>query len=194
MPRNMSFMHTKRQMRERSKIVTRRLGWRFLKPGEVLNACEKCQGLKRGEKVKKIGQICVVSAEEEPLNAMIKDREYGRLEATREGFPGMTGKEFVEMFCRLMGCEEDDVVTRIMFHHLGKPQKLFRDYSGWLGKAVVTRKPIEGVSPKFNIAANVELVVGQIHDQRFDLHWRDGQVAAKGIPASQVKKVKVKKG
>ena len=51
MPRNMSFMITTEQIKNRTKTVTRRLGWNFLKPGEVVNACEKCRGLKAGQKV-----------------------------------------------------------------------------------------------------------------------------------------------
>ena len=41
MPRNMSFMITKEQVRNRTKTVTRRLGWAFLKPGDIVNAVEK---------------------------------------------------------------------------------------------------------------------------------------------------------
>ena len=44
MPRLMSFSMTTPQVRARTKTVTRRLGWRFLKPGVVLWAVEKAQG------------------------------------------------------------------------------------------------------------------------------------------------------
>ena len=43
-------MLTKEQILARTKTVTRRLGWWFLKPGDVVWACEKCMGLKKGEK------------------------------------------------------------------------------------------------------------------------------------------------
>ena len=45
MPRNMSFMLTTEQVRNKTKTVTRRLGWWFLKPGEIVNAVEKGMGL-----------------------------------------------------------------------------------------------------------------------------------------------------
>ena len=61
MPRNMSFMLTTEQIRNRTKTVTRRLGWQFLKTGDVLNACVKCQGLKPGETVERLCQIRVTS-------------------------------------------------------------------------------------------------------------------------------------
>ena len=47
--RNISFMLTKDQVRNRHKTVTRRLGWRRLKPGDVLRGVEKAMGLKAGE-------------------------------------------------------------------------------------------------------------------------------------------------
>jgi len=46
MPRNISFALTTKQIRNRSKTVTRRLGWLHIKKGDVLNACVKCMGLK----------------------------------------------------------------------------------------------------------------------------------------------------
>lgn len=42
--RSMSFMLTTRQIRERSKDVTRRLGWEKLKPGDRLHAMRKVHG------------------------------------------------------------------------------------------------------------------------------------------------------
>lgn len=49
--RNMSFMLTTAQIRDRSKTVTRRLGWWNLRVGDVVMACEKCQGLGKGGKI-----------------------------------------------------------------------------------------------------------------------------------------------
>lgn len=39
--RNMSFALTKRQVLERTKTVTRRLGWEKLRPGDLVRAVEK---------------------------------------------------------------------------------------------------------------------------------------------------------
>ncbi len=52
--RNMSFMLTTQQMQDRTKDVTRRVGWWFLKPGDVIMAVEKGMGLKKGEKIKRM--------------------------------------------------------------------------------------------------------------------------------------------
>lgn len=112
MPRNMSFMLTTDQIRNRTKTVTRRLGWDFLKPGDVLNACVKCQGLKKGEHPEVICQIRVVRKSREELATTSTG------DAGREGFPGMTGGEFVEMFCRHMKCEPTQIVNRIEFEYL----------------------------------------------------------------------------
>ena len=93
MPRNMSFMLTTNQIKNRTKTVTRRLGWWFLKPGDVVNACEKCMGLKRGEKVKKLCQIQIASTRPEPLNKVTSS------ECKKEGLPELTPTEFIKLFC-----------------------------------------------------------------------------------------------
>jgi hypothetical protein len=53
--RNISFALTTAQVRARTKTVTRRVGWTFLKPGDLLQPVVKCRGLKKGERVEKIG-------------------------------------------------------------------------------------------------------------------------------------------
>lgn len=119
MPRNMSFSITTEQMRNRTKTVTRRLGWKNLKPGEVVNAVEKAMGLKPGEKVVRICQIRILSNKQEPLRAMLFREDYGRIETTREGYPPGTEKhdphKFVAMFCKAMKCREETFVNRIEF-------------------------------------------------------------------------------
>lgn len=107
--RNMSFSLTTEQIRNRTKTVTRRRGWKFLKPGDLLNACVKCMGLKPGEQVEKLAVIRVVMVTHEELQVCTDS------DAAREGFPQMTGAEFVEMFCRHMGGDRYQQVTRIEF-------------------------------------------------------------------------------
>lgn len=59
--RNMSFSLTTPQMRDRTKTLTRRLGWYSLKPGDRVQAVVKGMGLKKGEKVERLCVIEVVS-------------------------------------------------------------------------------------------------------------------------------------
>ena len=49
--RNMSFALTKSQIIDQSKDVTRRLGWDFLRVGDLLQPVEKCMGLRPGEQI-----------------------------------------------------------------------------------------------------------------------------------------------
>ena len=111
MPRNMSFMITTEQIKNRTKTVTRRLGWNFLKPGEVVNACEKCRGLKAGQKVNKLCQIRIIGVRKEPLNKITKR------ECVLEGFPDMKPEDFVSMFCALNNCKPTETVNRIEFEY-----------------------------------------------------------------------------
>ena len=120
MPSNISFAKTVRPFRERTKTVTRRKGWKKVKPGQILNGCVQCMGLKPGQKIERLGQIRVISARREPLSLMADqdNPEYGNEEAIKEGFPELTGVEFVEMFCRDLNATPDEEVTRIEFEYL----------------------------------------------------------------------------
>ena len=107
--RRMSFALTKAQLLDSSKTVTRRFGWKALRPGDELLAVSKCMGFRKGEKPDVYGVVRVVSVRRERLDAITPD------DVKREGFPQMTPAEFVAMFCRHMGCEPDAEVTRIEF-------------------------------------------------------------------------------
>jgi len=115
--RNISFSLTKSQFLDKSKDVTRRLGWGNLDAGQSLMGCEKCQGIKPGEKIVKLGVIDIASVRHERLDRMIDDPVYGKAEAIREGFSDLTGAQFVAMFCKHMKCPPSQVVTRIEFSH-----------------------------------------------------------------------------
>lgn len=117
MPRNISFALTTDQIRNRTKTVTRRKGWKVLRPGELLNACVKCMGLQPGEQIERLGLIRVVDVCCEPLSAMLS-RPYGDKEAALEGFPELSGEEFVTMFCRHMGGTPEQLVNRIEFEYV----------------------------------------------------------------------------
>ncbi len=116
MPRNISFSLTTDQIRDRSKTVTRRKGWKFLKVGDELNACVKCMGLRPGEKIERLARIRVVDVRRESLAKL--HGQYGLEESRKEGFGDQSGHKFVTMFCQHMGGERDQVVTRIEFEYL----------------------------------------------------------------------------
>lgn len=112
MPRNISFSMTTKQFIDRTKTVTRRLGWKNVKPGDILMGCEKCMGLKPGEKINRLGLIRVKAVSREELADITAD------DVVREGFPGMSCYGFMEMFCKEMGGGEGQKVTRIEFEYL----------------------------------------------------------------------------
>lgn len=116
MPRNLSFMLTTQQFVDDLKDVTRRLGWLFLKPGDVLWAVEKSQGLGKGGKIKRLALIRVKDVRREPLRRMLDEPAYGRIECGREGFPAMAPCDFVAFFMAShRGCTAQTDVTRIEF-------------------------------------------------------------------------------
>jgi len=112
MPRNMSFMLTTDQIRDRSKTVTRRNGWTFLKPGDLVWAVEKAMGLKKGEKVKRLALLRVLSNQRVQLDTITGS------DCVREGFPEMTAVEFVDFYCRYNAVKPDALVSRIEFEYV----------------------------------------------------------------------------
>jgi hypothetical protein len=110
--KNISFSLTAEAISNRTKTVTRRLGWTDLKPGTLLQPVVKGQGLKKGEKVQPIGgPIRVVSVRREPLARVTF------AEVAREGFHGMGPSEFVAMFIRTHKCGATTEITRIEFSY-----------------------------------------------------------------------------
>jgi hypothetical protein len=108
----MSFALTTEQFKNRTKTVTRRSGWGFLESGDVINGVEKAMGLKKGEKIKRLGQVVVVSTDWEPLNTITQE------DVIKEGFPHMTPTEFVEFYMSKSGCQADELVNRIEYEYL----------------------------------------------------------------------------
>lgn len=112
-------MLTPGQVRRREKDVTRRLGWKKAKPRNLAQPVVKGMGLKKGEKVEKIGgPIRFTDVSWEPLRAMTDNLAYGRRECIREGFPHLTPHQFVAMFCAHNRCTPETEVTRIAFEYL----------------------------------------------------------------------------
>jgi len=125
MARNISFAKTKQQIRDRSKTVTRRFGWAFLKSGDILCGVEKGMGLKKGEQVVRLAMIDVVSVRRERVDAITQG------DVVREGFPDLTPDQFIDDVL-LKGAKvpngegghrpatRADICTRIEFGYLPK--------------------------------------------------------------------------
>lgn len=122
--RNISFALTTEQVRNQTKTVTRRTGWKTLKPGTLLQPVMKGMGLKKGDTVEKIGgPIRVVKVGREPLSDLAHPlREDAAAEVDREGFLDMSPQEFVAMFRKHNGLKRDCFVTRIEFEYLPEGQ------------------------------------------------------------------------
>lgn len=124
MPRHMSCAITTQQVIDRIKTVTRRLGWEHAQVGDLIQLVEKGMGLRKGEKVRKLALVRVVSVRREKLGRMAV-KPYGTIETTLEGYPPGTDKHdpvrFIEMFCeanRAKGCTPATIVTRIQWEYL----------------------------------------------------------------------------
>lgn len=107
--KNISFSMTLEQFKNRKKFVTRRMGWHGLAKRSDLQAVEKAQGLKKGEKIQKLDVIRVFFVSSQPLNSITRD------DVVLEGFPDWTTQEFIEFFCKSHRCKPDAIVTRIEF-------------------------------------------------------------------------------
>lgn len=114
MPRNISFAMTTQQIKDRTKTVTRRYGWLFLKGGEILNGVEKAMGLKKGEKINRLCQIRVISVREEPLQAITQE------DVIKEGFPHWTPAEFIQMIVDHYDKDPSELINRIEFEYVNE--------------------------------------------------------------------------
>lgn len=112
MARLMSVSLTEQAVVERRKTVTRRLGWKFLKPGDRLTLCRKVMGRKKGEPLVRLAEVEVVSVGRERLR-WITDAD-----VEREGFAGGRRPDFVRFFCEHMNCTPNTEVTRIEWRYL----------------------------------------------------------------------------
>jgi len=127
----MAFSKTTQAFKEDRKDVTRRFGWEYLKPGDHFMAIEKGQGLKKGEKVVRLGECICINNDDEPVDGIIQypirgfSARPGQLivvpECEREGYPELNPVQFVEMFCKMNKCKPSDCIRRIEFEKI--PQK-----------------------------------------------------------------------
>lgn len=111
--RNASFSLTTAQVRARTKTVTRRKGWAWANAGMLVQPVVKGMGLKKGERVERIGHpIRFVRVTRERLDTI------DPCDCAREGFPDMTPAEFVAMYCKHNGGAPSQIVTRIQFEYV----------------------------------------------------------------------------
>lgn len=111
--RRISFAFTKRQIREQTKTVTRRNGWKSLKPGTLLLGVEKAMGLKPGERMVPLAVIRVVDVRRERVDAISSE------DCAREGFPEKAPADFVALFLGMYrDLKPSDLLTRIEFEYV----------------------------------------------------------------------------
>lgn len=121
----MSVSLTTDAVRARQKTVTRRMGWRKLKPGQRLQLCVKVMGRRAGEPLEKICAVEVVAVDRVRLDQITPaevEREGLWDRAVAEvgpGDPEAVCRWFVEFFCAShKGCEPGSIVTRIAWRYL----------------------------------------------------------------------------
>ncbi len=112
MPRNMSFAMTVEQFKAHTKTVTRRFGWWFLRPDDLVCGVEKAMGLEKGGRVKRLGLIRVISTRPEPLNMITQE------DVVLEGFPDWAPEQFVQMLLDHYHVGPTVTVNRIQFEYL----------------------------------------------------------------------------
>jgi hypothetical protein len=108
----MSVSHTEAAVRDRSKTVTRRLGWRMLKAGDRLTLCRKVMGRTPGEPLERIFDVEVVDVRRERLDAITAE------DVAREGFAGDPPWYFVAWYAARFGIRPDAEVTRIEWRYV----------------------------------------------------------------------------
>lgn len=121
MPRLMSVAYTVDAVNDRSKMVTRRVGWRFVKAGDLLQLCRKVQGRRRSdgtvEPLDLLAVVHITGVRREPLRA-IYSLPAPDIETLREGVPGVyTVDAFVEFYCNTFGVTPDTEITRIEWEY-----------------------------------------------------------------------------
>ena len=91
MPRLMSFAKTVEPFRDGTKLETRRDGWQFLEPGDLIEGVDRSP--RSGQGYERLGLAIVETVRRELLTRITEDG------VTREGFPGKSWEWFVRMFC-----------------------------------------------------------------------------------------------
>lgn len=115
--RCMSFHLTADAIRNGTKDVTRRLGWRDILVGDVFEGVVKYRGVRVADR-QSLGVFRVVSVRREQLNYICLNDV-----RRREGYPGWTQAQFIDHFCKAMRCDRNVTVTRIEFKRQTKERR-----------------------------------------------------------------------
>jgi hypothetical protein len=108
----MSVALTTDQVRARQKTVTRRAGWKILRPGDLVTLCPKVRGRRAGEPLERIVTVEVVSTSRERLDTITPQ------DVIAEGFPDMTPAQFVSFFTAThRGLTPASEITRIEWRY-----------------------------------------------------------------------------
>jgi hypothetical protein len=109
----MSVALTEARVVDRTKTVTRRLGWLFLRPGDRVTLCRKVMGRRAGEPLVRIAEVEIVSIWRERLEDISPE------DVAAEGFPEWTPAQFVAFFRdHMRAFNPAVVVTRIEWRYL----------------------------------------------------------------------------
>lgn len=124
MPRLMSVAYTEAQVLDRTKHVTRRLGWRHARPGQRVVLCRKVMGRKPNEPLVRLVVVEFKDVRRESLWPLCQlddegqHSEWARDEMAREGFPGMDPTAFVlQFFVKAQRTKPTAEVTRIEWRY-----------------------------------------------------------------------------
>ena len=114
--RNMSFAMTTDAVIARTKTVTRRTGWKFLKRGDLIRPMRKTMGLKKGEKIEPLLDGCIrVTSVRRQMLPSVRNLPG---ECEKEGFPDWSADQFINMLCEHYGCDDSTFFTRIEFEYV----------------------------------------------------------------------------
>jgi hypothetical protein len=120
--RRMAFPDTASEVRERMQTVTRRPGWRFLKPGDLVLAIDSRphgHAASAGAAAHELAVLRIRDVRVEPLSRLAGDATYAEDELPREGLPCWSTDHFIATFLRRHRLKSADVdITRIEFEHV----------------------------------------------------------------------------
>lgn len=113
MRKTMSFPLTTKQILNRTKTVTRLLGWWELRPGDIVWCVNKTARLKKNETREHLATIRILSARAERLNSITQE------DVIKEGFPDWTPDQFVHFLChQYTHITATEIVNRIEFEYV----------------------------------------------------------------------------